>query len=399
MMTTLSPDTQATLLLIGKFTKSADVRPLTTVEYNKLAKQLVNLNLRPADLLKQIPKGLVLDTERLTTLLQRGTSLALAIERWSQLGIKIIGRGDDLYPSRLRATLRGLAPPILYCAGNLGLLKRKSVCVVGSRNASESGLKFAESLGKRCASEGLSVVSGDARGIDRAAMDSTIKAGGHVTAVLVDALTKVVLAKRNRDPIIAGNLVLVSPYDPDSGFTVAKAMDRNKYMYALGSAAIVVDSETKGGTWAGAIENQKQQWTQAFVRLDKDVALGNRRLAEMGLLPIDGIPGEVPENLKEFLFATYQKKSPQLDLQPTKSTPFASSALSSKTSLFKIFLELLEQWLAEGPQTDTAIAEHFCLEINQVNAWLDEAKNMGVVLELSEPKRFVTQHEIVRSSE
>ncbi|WP_170335522.1 DNA-processing protein DprA [Ruegeria arenilitoris] len=398
-MTTLSPDTQATLLLIGKFTKAADVEPLSGAEYNKLAMQLVKLNLRPADMLQKLPEDLVFDTERLKVLMERGTALALAVERWSQLGIKIIGRGDDQYPSRLKAKLRGRAPPILYCAGNLDLLKSESVCVVGSRNASETGLRFAKNLGARCASVGLNVVSGDARGIDRAAMDSTINAGGNVTAVLVDALAKLVLAKRNRDPIKSGNLILVSPYDPDSGFTVAKAMDRNKYMYALGSAAIVVDSETKGGTWTGAIENQKQQWTQAFVRMDKHVALGNKRLVEMGLLPIDGAQGEVPENLREVLFATYQKQSPQLDLRTSKSTQFASDVQPSETSLFKVFLDLLEKWLAEGPQTDLAIAEHFCLEINQVVVWLNKAKNMGVVLELSEPKRFASKNEIARPSE
>jgi predicted Rossmann-fold nucleotide-binding protein len=72
---------------------------------------------------------------------------------------------------------------------------------------SASGLEFAAELGKRCASEGLNVVSGDARGVDRAAMDGALEEGGSVTAVLVDALTKAVLAKRNRDPRAARSQV------------------------------------------------------------------------------------------------------------------------------------------------------------------------------------------------
>ena len=55
--------------------------------------------------------------DRLDALLRRGMALALAVERWSQVGIKVISRSDAAYPQRLRSQLKGAAPPILYGAG------------------------------------------------------------------------------------------------------------------------------------------------------------------------------------------------------------------------------------------------------------------------------------------
>src|SRR5207237_259954 len=70
-----------------------------------------------------------------------------------------------------------------------------------------------------------------------------------------------------RGAIEAGRLTLMSPYDPDSRFTVWNAMDRNKDVYALSDCGIVVSSDfDKGGTWAGAVENLGADWVPLFVR-------------------------------------------------------------------------------------------------------------------------------------
>jgi predicted Rossmann fold nucleotide-binding protein DprA/Smf involved in DNA uptake len=396
----LSPDTQATLLLVGRFAKSTETKPLTTAEYNRLAKQLHELELRPADILREMPKELVVDSDRLAKLLERGTSLALAVERWSRLGIKVVGRSDANYPGLLKTKLRGAAAPILYFAGNSELLGLESVCIVGSRDASDSGVAFAAQLGARCAAEGLTVVSGDARGIDRAAMESALGEGGSVTAVLVDALAKVILAKRNRDPILSGKLVLVTPYDPDTSFTVPNAMDRNKYLYALAAAAVVVDSDTKGGTWTGALENEKYGWTRAFVRLANDAALGNRRLAELGLRPITdlGFP-----DLRSYLLSDQEGGPSQPNLLPIESPPGAETPPSAKNSpdhskaLYKHFVEALSEWLIEGPQGEAAIADRFELERVQAKAWLNRAQLQGAVEKLNRPARFALARDAQRS--
>lgn len=384
-MTSLSPDTQATLLLVGRFAKPAEVKPLTTAEYNGVAKQLHELGMRPADIMREIPTGLGIDADRLTKLLTRGTALALAMERWLRLGIQVIGRSDAAYPALLRKKLRGSSAPILYCAGATTLMESEGVCVVGSRNASESGMDFASQLGRRCAAEALTIVSGDARGIDRSSMDGALDANGNVIAVLVDSLSKAVLAKRNREPIRTGRLLLITPYDPDEGFTVAKAMDRNKYMYALSSAAVIVDSDIKGGTWTGAVENEKHRWAQAFVRIAPDAAPGNRRLSELGLRPIEDV--HAGPMLRDILFSKREIDSPQFDLAPSED-PRPDTLPKAETSLYALFLDRLTEWLTAGAQTEDAIAARFELELPQAAAWLKRASDAGALQRLDDPVRF-----------
>ena len=72
-----------------------------------------------------------------------------------------------------------------------------------------------------------------------------------------------------------GRLVLVSPYDPAAGFNVGHAMGRNKLIYALADAALVVSADyKKGGTWAGAVEQlDRLKLVPVYVRSDSDRGL------------------------------------------------------------------------------------------------------------------------------
>jgi len=66
------------------------------------------------------------------------------------------------------------------------------------------------------------------------------------------------LARHPKLLLLDERLVLISPYDPAAGFNIGNAMQRNKLVYALADAALVVGAEPrKGGTWAGAVEQLK----------------------------------------------------------------------------------------------------------------------------------------------
>ena len=77
-------------------------------------------------------------------------------------------------------------------------------------------------------------------------------------------------------------LVLISPYDPAAGFNVGHAMQRNKMIYALADAALVVTSDfEKGGTWAGAIEQlERLHFVPVFVRNGANAGKGNAALLQ-----------------------------------------------------------------------------------------------------------------------
>ena len=81
--------------------------------------------------------------------------------------VKILSYLDPDYPCLLKNI--DDYPPILFCRGNISLLNKEKIAIVGSRDASANGIKFAYSLAKKLTDHNKVVVSGFARGIDSAA--------------------------------------------------------------------------------------------------------------------------------------------------------------------------------------------------------------------------------------
>ncbi|MFZ4704317.1 MAG: hypothetical protein ACOYMG_30105, partial [Candidatus Methylumidiphilus sp.] len=93
--------------------------------------------------------------------------------------------------------------------------------------------------------------------------------------------------REHRNLLIDGGLVLISPYDPAAGFNIGNAMQRNKLIYALADAALVVNSDlNKGGTWAGAVEQlDKLRLIPIYARSTGELGEGLPALMEKGALP------------------------------------------------------------------------------------------------------------------
>ncbi|MEK0192215.1 MAG: DNA-processing protein DprA [Microcoleus sp.] len=300
----LPPDTQAILLLCASFgqNRQTEPQPLTLSEYNSLAGWLRENQMRPEDLLTPNCLNLLqnnpannLDFYRVSALLERGVMLSLAVEKWTNQGLWILGRSDSQYPKRLKQILQHLAPAILYGIGKIKLLSQGGLAIVGSRHVDAEGLDRTQKIAQACAQEAMQVVSGGARGVDTAAMLSALEAGGTAVGVLADSLAASSVAGKYRAGIKEGRLTLVSACDPNAGFNVGNAMGRNKYIYALADRALVVScSGGTGGTWAGAIEAlEKIKDVPVFVRIDDAVPEGNRQLLKRGAqpLPFPFIPG------------------------------------------------------------------------------------------------------------
>jgi DNA processing protein len=97
-------------------------------------------------------------------------------------GQSILTLADSAYP---RALLEIADPPnVLYVRGNPGLLQKRGLGIVGSRNATPQGLQTAEVFAKALAGAGLSIISGLALGIDAAAHRGALAAGGDTIAVI-----------------------------------------------------------------------------------------------------------------------------------------------------------------------------------------------------------------------
>jgi predicted Rossmann fold nucleotide-binding protein DprA/Smf involved in DNA uptake len=225
-------------------------------------------------------------------LLSRGGSLALAMEAWDSKGLWVVSRHDEAYPRRLRQ-LGTQAPPLLYGVGTQHPLSLDipALAVVGSRDADETDVTFTREVARACAEQAVTVVSGAARGVDSEAMYAALGANGRVIGVLADSLVRAAVAGKNRDALLEGRLVLITPYDPNSGFNVGNAMGRNKLIYALADAGLVVTTgKGTGGTWAGAIEQIKRGSAPLFVRLEEPIPDGNVALLEEGARPFPPSP-------------------------------------------------------------------------------------------------------------
>jgi DNA processing protein len=293
MTPTLSPNTQAILLvtaplIAGRGTASSDL--LSPGEYKHLARRLRQLQRQPADLLSPNAADLihdcqpVVDATRLQRLLGRGFLLGQVVERWQSRAIWVVSRADANYPRRLKARLREDAPAVLYGCGDISHLESGGLAVVGSRDVSDTLIAYTKNVGRRAAIAGKTIVSGGARGIDQAAMAGALEQGGNVIGVLADSLEKGAMNRENRDVLVNGQLVIISSYDPSAGFNVGNAMRRNKLIYALADASLVVNSDfNKGGTWAGAAEQlDKLHLVPVYVRSSGEASTGLEALRQKG---------------------------------------------------------------------------------------------------------------------
>ncbi len=262
----LLPNTQAILLLTAPLLAGGEgdvAERLNLRGYRKLEEHLRGRGRDLADLLLEDPEEVLgesppCDIGRIKDLLRRGGRLAAAVDHWSTRAIWVISRFDEEYPRRFRTRLAGSAPPLLYGCGDRSLLNRGGLAVVGPRQADEDALKFAQWTGGLTARAGFPLISGGARGVDRAAMTGAMEAGGQAVGVLAGKLEKEIMTRDRRDWILEEQMLMVSPYDPGAGFHRGTAMGRNKLIYNLADAALAVEADPKrGGTRAGAM-NQLQ---------------------------------------------------------------------------------------------------------------------------------------------
>lgn len=92
-----------------------------------------------------------------------------------QLGAQLIGIGEPDYPNLLRQS--EIAPPLITVLGNPEVLQRTTISIVGARNASMVGIKMARQLAQKLGAADRAVVSGLARGIDKAAHEASVETG------------------------------------------------------------------------------------------------------------------------------------------------------------------------------------------------------------------------------
>jgi len=299
------------------------VSPLTLKEWNALARKIHDSEIKtPAALIglssQDLIRGLELspaEAERLVQLLSRGGGLALELDHLAASGIWCVTRADEYYPRRLRNTLKHQAPAVLFGAGAMAILEQPTIAVVGSRDLDDAGVGFTQRFGAVCAEHSIAVVSGGARGTDRISMQAALSAGGRAVGVLADSLIKSIRQPDVREFIADGKLVLLTPYQPDNGFSIGAAMGRNKVIYGAADYAVIVSSDyQKGGTWSGALETLAAGWCPVFVRAGENLPPGNSELIRKGAVPLADDVVQQTSDLAGWLKAHARSKPEQGEL-------------------------------------------------------------------------------------
>jgi predicted Rossmann fold nucleotide-binding protein DprA/Smf involved in DNA uptake len=415
----LTPDTQAILLLCASFGNSRDAypQPLNLKEYHSLAKWLVAHKLRPADLLESIGQNLLqtcdlFTIDRLESLLARGMMLALAVEKWTSKGLWIVGRGDPDYPDRFRQQLGSHAPAFLYGVGDLKLLSQGGLAIVGSRNIDEEGIEYTNRIADNCATQGIQIVSGGARGVDTAAMLAAISAGGNAIGILADSLAKAAISSKYRSAIQDGRLTLISAVDPQAGFNVGNAMGRNKYIYALSNYGLVVNADyNKGGTWAGAVEVLKSEKSiPVFVKTEGNISQGNKQLIKLGAIEFPLAPwySNLEQRLQDTISAKVVRTEgiqcslsldnidssiSSLDIKPTSDNDIEIMKLPA--NIYEAILPLMISCLQQ-PEDAKSLAERLNVTQSQLQIWLKKAVDDGRVTKINKPVRYVSKAILTR---
>ncbi|MGI8705741.1 MAG: DNA-processing protein DprA [Sphingomicrobium sp.] len=162
-----------------------------------------------------------------------------------KLGARYLVLGQGLYPSLL-AELDD-APPLLIAKGDIGLLDRSAIAMVGARNASAAACRFARSLAHDLGQEGLVVVSGLARGIDSAAHDGALESG---TIGIVAGGVDVFYPPENehRQKALFERGLVLAEMPPGTEPRARHFPYRNRIIAGLSLGAIVVEAAPRSGS-------------------------------------------------------------------------------------------------------------------------------------------------------
>jgi DNA processing protein len=213
----------------------------------------------------------------------RSLDLEAEIEQIEKYNVHLLGLEDPQYPAALAKI--ETAPPLLYCRGTLTDADSQAVAIVGSRNCTAYGRKMAERIAGGLVRAGYTVVSGLARGIDGAAHQGALNAGGRTIAVLAGGLSRIYPPEHVALSVNVENsgcLITETPmtFEPLPGMFPA----RNRIISGLSRAVIIIEAGDKSGALITA-RHAAEQGREVFAvpaNADSLTSAGSLRLIRDG---------------------------------------------------------------------------------------------------------------------
>lgn len=205
-------------------------------------------------------------------------------QRVESSGVGVVTWDDADYPDLLREI--PAAPPLIFLRGQLEPIDRWAVAVVGTRRLSAYGRQVTRDLVSGLVVNGITIVSGLARGIDAIAHRTALEEGGRTIAVMASGIDKV-YPPEHRDlarDIVAGHGALVTDYpfgaEPESNHFPA----RNRLISGLSLGVVVIEAGEKSGaliTARFALEQNREVFAVPG-NIHSPVSIGTNRLIQQG---------------------------------------------------------------------------------------------------------------------
>ena len=193
-----------------------------------------------------------------------------------------------LYPKRVKILLGKKAPKHLDMVGNLDLLNLDSIGFCGSRKTSEQGIEMIQDCAKQSAKGDVSVISGNAAGVDFVAHYRSLEEGGKTILVLPEGINHFRVRQDLRPVWDWERVLVISQFEPDESWQVFRAMTRNQLLVALSKVMVVIEAGEKGGT-LNAGEVALKAKVPLFVAKYQDMSVnarGNQILLNKGALTL-----------------------------------------------------------------------------------------------------------------
>lgn len=177
---------------------------------------------------------------------RKSVSLEDYIANIARNAIRVLTWDDAEYPAHLKEIEQ--PPPVLYLRGEITPEDRWAVAIVGTRSVTSYGRQVAEELAATLAHNGITVVSGLARGVDAIAHQAALKAGGRTLAVLGSGVDKIYPPEHRSlaEKIVAQGAIL-SDYPPGTPPESANFPPRNRIISGLSLAIVVVEAGDTSG--------------------------------------------------------------------------------------------------------------------------------------------------------
>ena len=208
-------------------------------------------------------------------------------EKIEKQGIKILTWQDESYPQRLKEIDQ--PPPVLYIRGEYLPDDLFAVAIVGTRRVTPYGRQITEELSSFLAANGLTVISGLARGVDAIAHQTALKAGGRTIGVLGSGVDKIYPPEhRGLAEQMMEQGAIISDYSPGTPPEASNFPPRNRIISGLSLAVVVIEAGETSGALITA-EFAAEQGRDVFAVPGSILApqsKGTNKLIQNGALPL-----------------------------------------------------------------------------------------------------------------